>query len=97
MVTRYRIIGITNSWIAQRDANFKGRTKVVFKDDLSLKEAQKELLRMYNHDNDTCYSNWGLAVIHSAKRIDGAFTYSNGMRCYRYDSRDYMIEEYETN
>lgn len=68
---------------------------MTFKENLTLREAQQELLRMYNHDNDTCYSNWGLAVIHSAKRLDGAFTCSNGMRCYRYDSRDYMIEEIE--
>lgn len=94
METRYRIVGRTNSWIASRDANFKGKTEVVFKDDLSLKDAKNELLRMYNYDYGTFWNNWGMAIIQSK---GNAWTASDGMRAYEFDSRTYKIEEYEIN
>lgn len=88
----YKIMGKTNSWIASRDVNFRGKCEVTFKENLTLREAQKELLRMYNYDYDTCWSNWGLAVIHSNGY---AWSGDDGIRTYVYDSRAYNIEEIE--
>ena len=88
----YRIVGRTNGWIANRDANFRGKCEVTFKESLTLREAQKELLRMYNYDYDTCWSNWGLAVIHSN---GNAWSGDDGIRRYEYDSRVYSIQEIE--
>lgn len=90
METTYRIIGRTNGWIANRDVNFRGKTTIVIKENLTLREAQKELLSMYNYDYDTCWSNWGLAVIHSN---GNAWSGPDGIRRYEYDSRVYAIEE----
>lgn len=93
----YRIIGRTNSWIAQRDAMFKGRTSVDIVNGLTLREAQKKLLDMYNtdySDNRVYCSNWGLAVIQSNRHGVGAYN-SCGTRHYEYDSRVYSIEEDE--
>lgn len=92
MATTYSIIGRTNGWIASRDANFRGKCEVIFKENLTLREAQEELLRMYNYDYDACWSNWGLAVIHSN---GNAWSGSDGARRYEYDSRVYSIEEIE--
>lgn len=93
----YKIIGRTNGWIAQRDAIFKGKTEIVIEDGLSLREAQKMLLSMYNKDyeSERAYcSNWGLAVIQSNRLGVGAYN-TCGSRCYEYDSRVYTIEEDE--
>lgn len=88
----YKIVGRTNSWIANRDANFRGKCEVTFADKLTLREAQRELLRMYNYDYDTCWSNWGLAVIHGN---GSAWSGADGNRSYEYDSRVYSIEKIE--
>ena len=93
----YKITGKTNGWIAQRDATFKGRTEIVIEDGLSLREAQKMLLSMYNKDyqDERQYcNNWGLAVIQSNRYGVGAYN-TCGSRCYEYDSRVYTIEEDE--
>ena len=95
----YKITGETNGWIADRDAQFNGRTNITIEAGLSLKEAQEKLLDMYNRDyaDERGYcSNWGLAVIQSRKHCFGATaTFNDGTRCYDYDSRTYTIEECE--
>lgn len=62
---KYRIIGKTNGWIAQRDSKFNGRCEITIADQLNLKEAYKKLLDMYNEDNCNYPSapNWGLPSI----------------------------------
>lgn len=93
----YKITGYTNGYIAQRDANFKGRTTIVIEEGLSLRDAQKELLSMYNKDyeDERSYcANWGLAIIQSNRYGVGAYN-TCGSRCYEYDSRVYSIEEDE--
>ena len=93
----YRIIGRTNSWIAQRDGMFKGRTCVELLTGLTLREAQIKLLDMYNSDysdNRPSCQNWGLAVIQSNRYGVGAYN-TCGTRHYEYDSRIYSIEEDE--
>ncbi len=99
-MTTYSIIAETNSFIAQRDSMFNGHTEVVLKSNLSLKEAYRELLDMYNNcfeDSRSYARNWGLAVIQSARHIDGASnTHADGTRSFTYDSRMFRIEEEET-
>lgn len=88
----YRIIGQTNGYIAQRDILFKGKTRIVIEDGLTLRGAQKELLNMFNEDYETNFSNWGLV------RMNYPFnssSFGNGLRSYDYDSRGYGIEEEE--
>lgn len=89
---KYRIIGKTNGWIAQRDSRFNGRCEIIIADQLNLKDAQKKLLEMYNEDNSNYPSapNWGVAV-HQNR---GAYaTMPNGTRSYQCDSRMFEIEE----
>lgn len=61
----YRIIAETNSWIAARDGQFNGKTNIVVESGLSLKEAHRMLLDMYNtkYESERPYAaNWGMAV-----------------------------------
>lgn len=91
----YSIVKETNPYLAQRDGMGR-QTKITLEKGLTLKEAQKELLRMFNYDCETNYPNWGLAVAISSKRCDACEAYktrSDGTRLYEYDSRYYGIEE----
>lgn len=90
-MTTYKIIGKTNSYIAQRDGQFNGKCEIIIESGLSLREAQKELLSMFNNDYETSYSNWGLVRCNS----DMATSHSDGTRGYEYDSRYFEIEEEE--
>lgn len=89
---KYRIIGKTNGWIAQRDSKFNGRCEITIADQLNLKEAYKKLLDMYNEDNCNYPSapNWGVAV-HQNRGACATFT--DGTRSYKCDSRTYEIVE----
>ena len=91
----YNIVKETNPYLAQRDGMGR-KTKVVLESGLTLKEAQKELLRMFNHDFDCYCPNWGLAVAISNKRNESVVatpTFADGTRSYESDSRYYSIEE----
>lgn len=89
---KYRIIGKTNGWIAQRDSKFNGRCEITIADQLNLKEAYKKLLDMYNEDNCNYPSapNWGGAV---HQNRGACATFPDGTRRYDFDSRTYEIEE----
>lgn len=95
----YSIIGKTNAYIAQFDPKFGKSTRVVLESGLTLKEAHKKLLDMYNRmfECERPYAaNWGLAVIQSAPCLFGACkTFQDGTRTFDYDSRTYTIEEEE--
>ena len=98
MEKTFKIIGRTNGWIAARDSQFKGKTKIVVADNLTLKEAQRKLLSMFNECYELGCSNWGMAVIASKERAEGAYkTHDDGTRCFDYDSRTFSIEEEEIN
>lgn len=91
-MSKYRITGRTNGWIAQRDSTFNGRCEITIADQLELKDAYKKLLDMYNEDNCNYPSapNWGIAV----RQDRGAqATFPDGTRRYEYDSRVYEIVE----
>ena len=96
MEKTFKIIGRTNGWIAARDSQFKGKTEIVIADNLTLKEAQRKLLSMFNDCYELNCSNWGMAVISRRYRAEGAFkTRKDGTRCFEYDSRTFSIEEEE--
>lgn len=91
-MSKYRITGRTNSWIAQRGSTFNGNCEITIADQLDLKDAYKKLLDMYNDDNSNYPSapNWGVAV----RQDRGAqATCPDGTRSYEYDSRVYEIVE----
>lgn len=94
---RYNIVAETNQYIANRLSEFNGKCRVVKYSGLTLKEAQKELIDLYNelYDGERPFArNWGLAVIQSHRFVDGAFpTHSDGTRTFEYDGRRYSIEE----
>lgn len=96
MEQKFKIVGRTNGWIAERDSLFKGKTEIIVAGNLTLKEAQRKLLSMFNdcYELDCC--NWGMAVIASKKRAEGAYkTSDDGTRSFDYDSRTFSIEEEE--
>lgn len=94
---RYSIVAETNGYLANRLAEFNGKCKVIKESGLTLVDAKKELLRMYNdmYDGERPYAcNWGMAVIQSRGKVDAANpTLSNGTRSFSYDGRRYSIEE----
>ena len=94
----YKIISKTNSYIANRDARFNGKTEILISGNLTLKEAQQELLAMYNGEfcGERAYApNWGIAVIQASKSAFGAGSHPDGTRFFEYDSRIFSIEEQE--
>lgn len=88
----YKIIGRTNSWIAQRDAKFSGKCEIIIKSGLSLQDACKELLSMFNNTYEVSYPNWGV-VMNSNIGKDWCTHFDDGTYRYEYDSRIYMIKE----
>ena len=94
MEQKFKIVGRTNGWIAERDSLFKGKTKIVIADNLTLKEAQRKLLSMFNDCYELGCSNWGMAVIARRYRAEGACkSHEDGTRSFDYDSRTFSIEE----
>ena len=93
---KYQITGTTNGWIAQRDLKFNGKTRIIIEKDLTLKEAYKKLLDMFNSDYEDkgwYAKNWGIAV--NISKQEASPTFSDGTRMYKCDSRCYKIEEQE--
>lgn len=94
MEKTFKIVGRTNGWIAARDSQFNGKTEIVVEDNLTLKEAQNELLRMFNKCFELDCKNWGIAVIATKSRVFCAYpTREDGTRCFDYDGRTFSIEE----
>lgn len=76
---KYRIYGSTNTYIANTDPRFSGSTKIVIAEDLTLDEAKKQLLEIYENMNLN-EDEWPL--------------YDDNTR-FEYDSRYFGIEEQE--
>lgn len=90
----YKIIATTNSYIAQRDPMFHGKTEVVLEENLTLKEAQKYLLDLFNRKHDIYAPNWGIAVRLTRHLGDAALpTFPDGTRSFSWDSRSFRIDE----
>ena len=98
MEKKFKIIGRTNGWIAARDSQFNGKTEIVVEDNLTLKEAQRKLLSMFDEYYELDCSNWGAAVMARIHRVFCAYpTSDDGTRCFEYDGRTFSIEEEEIN
>ena len=96
MEKTFKIVGRTNGWIAARDSQFNGNTEINVEKNLTLKEAQNELLRMFNKCFELNCKNWGIAVIATKSRVFCAYkTHDDGTRCFDYDGRTFSIEEEE--
>lgn len=94
MEKKFRIVGITDGWIAARDSQFNGKTAIIVAGNLTLKEAQRKLLSMFNDCYELNCSNWGMAVIATKSRVFCAYkTHDDGTRCFDYDGRTFSIEE----
>ena len=94
MEQKFKIVGRTDGWIAKNDSLFKGKTKIVIADNLTLKEAQRKLLSMFNECYELGCSNWGAAVMARRRRVFCAYpTREDGTRSFDYDSRTFSIEE----
>lgn len=50
MEKTYKITANTSQYVANRDRKFNGRTEYTISSGLSLKEAKKQLLDMFNKD-----------------------------------------------
>ena len=87
---KYKIIGQTNPYIAQRDIHFKGNTTITIVKGMTLKEAQYLLLRFFNEDYETSFNNWGLVRCYKPHMTS---SHDDGTRSYEYDSRYYSIVE----
>lgn len=90
----YRIIGTTNSWIAQRDAIFNGKTKVIINKGMTLKQARKRLLKFFCLDYEVYFPNWGVAR-HSIIGRNTTLRFKDGTYSYEFDSRTFAIEREE--
>lgn len=92
----YKIVAKTDGYTANRKALFNGKTEVVIGSNLPLKDAQVELLKLYNqlYDCERPYApNWGMAVIQSKPHAFGALpTFQDGTRSFDWDSIGYSIE-----
>ena len=93
----YRITCSTDGYYAARNAKFDGKTSYEVIGGLTLKQAQRKLLDLYNeqYDGERPYApNWGLAVIQSSPYMRGAGeTRRDGTRAFGYDVYTYEIEE----
>lgn len=88
---KYRIIGRTNAYIAQRSSLFQGKTRVVIISDLDYELAKKTLLQFFNQDYQTSFATW--ANVRSSRYSDVTWTHKDGTRGYEYDSRYFEMEE----
>lgn len=94
----YKIQATTNGWIASRDPMFNGKCEVTLEGGLTLKEAQRRLLDLFNrmYEGEYYAHNWGMAVLLTRDRVFSASpTYADGTRMFDYDSRRFSIEEEE--
>lgn len=93
----FKITAKTNGYIANRDIMFNGNCYVTLEKSLTLPEAKKHLLEMYNEkfmDERPYAENWGIAVIQSQNHVHGAYrTFRDGTRSFSWDSRTFSIEE----
>lgn len=75
----------------QRD----GQMAKNYKNGMTLREAQQELLKMANYDLEANYPNWGLLVAATRNKpasFSASCTLSDGTRSYNYDVYTYRIE-----
>lgn len=98
MEKTYKIMAHTDSYLANRDSMFGGKCDVVLESGLTIEEAHKSLLDLFNrmYDGEYYADNWGMAVILTKERAFSASpTFRDGTRSFEYDGRRFFIEEEE--
>ena len=93
---KYKIVGRTNHYIANRDVHFNGKTEIVEEKSLTIKEVRLWFLDKYNElfCNERPYAyNVGLAVAYSRRHLDGLFRHVDGFYYLCWDSRSWVMEE----
>lgn len=96
MEKTYKIMAHTESYLAHRDPMFNGKCDVTLESGLTLKEAYKRLLELFNtmYRDEYYAANWGMAVILTKNRSFSASpTFRDGTRSFEYDGRRFHIEE----
>lgn len=96
MEKTYKIMAHTESYLAHRDPMFKGKCDVTLESGMTLKEAYKRLLELFNtmYRDEYYAANWGMAVILTKNRAFSASpTFRDGTRSFEYDGRRFHIEE----
>ena len=98
MEKTYKIMAHTESYLANRDPMFKRKCDVTLESGLTLKEAHKRLLDLFNtmYRDEYYAANWGMAVILTKDRAFSATpTFRDGTRSFEFDGRRFYIEEEE--
>lgn len=86
---KYKIIRKTYSRIASRDAQFNGKTEITISKGLTLQEAQKQLLQLFNRDYKKDFKQWSQVKYYDPYKTTRPL---NGRRSYVFDSRYTSIE-----
>lgn len=91
----YSIICSTDDYHASRNAKFaRNENTYVVASNLTLKEAQKQLLEMFSEDAGRLVDNWGLAVAnHYRDGLEAYKSHKDGIRAYEFDVYTYSIVE----
>lgn len=89
----YKIIASTDAYSARRSALMNGNTKTTLDSGLSLKQAQKELLKMLIEKTQSIIPNWGVAVNTKSDEFKARKSFSNGTRSFTIDVITYSIME----
>lgn len=71
-----------------------GQSVYTYAENLTLKEAQAALLKMFNYDAKKTFPNWGLAVFWAKKSENmQAGSHTDGTRLYWWNNNKYEIVE----
>lgn len=91
----YSIICSTDYYHASRDSRFARNENIyVVASNLTIKEAQKQLLEMFSEDAGRLVDNWGLAVSnHYRDGLEAYKSHNDGTRAYEFDIYTYSIIE----
>ncbi len=90
----YYIKATTNRFIAQRKPEFNNSCNIIIANNLTLKEANKKLLELWNKsfaDERGYATNWSVAV-RKSKKYPTDSIYSGKFRAFEDDGVKYSIE-----
>lgn len=98
----YKIIGETNGYIASRNIEFNGKTRIEIETGLSIEDAIEQLdvlfKERYDYSHDECIELYNEDTDEITYCTDNRWTdYQDGTASFEYDSRYYRIEEEEEN
>ena len=100
MNNNYRIVATTDPYHGSRKAGFQRYNdttyRKVIEEGMTLREAQKELLRMFRESAGRYFENWGVACWYMGEPgLEAYPTHEDGTRSFCDDVITYSIEEEE--